>query len=170
MFCPKCGKADQKENTYCRHCGEFLTDSSKKFSSIYNFFGINTPEKQVNAGIIIDIAGAVFSSLLFVFLIGYIESQLDKTPPVTVPTIIYVVSGFMIFISIWQFLGFVLNLKLKSKFSGRNELQSITNSAARENAVTSAETLELLPPADFENMIPPNATENTTRKLKVENR
>ena len=147
-----------------------MTDSSKKFSSIYNFFGITTPEKQVNVGIIVDITGAVLSALLFVFLIGYIQAQADKVPPVSVPTIIYVVSVFLAFISFWQFLGFILNLKLKSKFSGRNDVQNTTSSAARENAVTSAETLELLPPADLNNLVTPSATEDTTRKLKVEKR
>ena len=121
MFCPKCGTADQISNSYCRNCGEFLVDSSEKFNLLYKFFGINTPEKQINANIIINLAGAVLSFVLFGFLMGYFDAQENKNPAVGTPTIIYLVYTFLVFISAWQLLGFIMNLKLKSEFAGRNK-------------------------------------------------
>ncbi len=44
MFCPKCGTADQIENSYCRNCGEFLPDLTK--NKIVSFGG-DTPEEQI---------------------------------------------------------------------------------------------------------------------------
>ncbi len=129
-----------------------LTDSSEKFNLLYKFFGISTPEKQINANILFNVAGAVLSILLFRFLMGYFNAQANKNPAVGTPTIIYLVYAFLIFIAAWQFLGFIMNAQLKSKFAGRNKNQTRTDSSARENEIASAETQELLPEAEFSNI------------------
>lgn len=167
MFCPNCGKADQDLNSYCRNCGEFLFDTSDKLSIIYKFFGINTPEKQINAGILFDLAGVIFCIILLGFLIGYFQSQADRDPLATTPGIIYAVYIFLIFISAWQFFGFFLNLNLKSKFEKRSKSEIISKGANIDSNLTAADTLELLPQANWDDAIPTNVTENTTRKLNT---
>ena len=78
MYCPNCGTADQIANSYCRRCGEFLIDVSDKFNSVFKFFGINTPEKQINLNLLFDLVSVVFSLMLLVFLIGYFDGNAGK--------------------------------------------------------------------------------------------
>ena len=49
MFCPKCGKSDQKENSYCRQCGEYLPDVLNKKTKFS--IGRNTPEEQIKTNL-----------------------------------------------------------------------------------------------------------------------
>ena len=116
MFCPKCGNAEQKENSYCRNCGEFLIDSSNKFNLIYNFIGFTTPEKQITANLAINFFGLILSVTLIGFLKGYYDAGENKNPPITTPSIIYFVYAFLILISAWQILGIVFAANLRSKF------------------------------------------------------
>jgi len=45
MFCQHCGKAEQLANSYCRNCGEFLSNES---SFSFFSFGGNSPQQNVN--------------------------------------------------------------------------------------------------------------------------
>ncbi len=71
MYCSKCGEADQNVNSYCRKCGNFLLDNSSKFSLINQFLGIESPQKQVKVGMIMNIISFSVSFLLLFFLMGY---------------------------------------------------------------------------------------------------
>ena len=168
MYCQNCGTADQIANSYCRRCGEFLIDASDKFNSVFKFFGINTPEKQINLNLVFDFVSVAFSLALLVFLIGYFRANADKNPPVETPAVFYFISAFLLFIAVWQLLGFVLSLSLKSKFGNKNyrrEQPEETAGNTAENEISAAATRELLPPADTKNLVPPSATESTTREL-----
>jgi hypothetical protein len=155
MFCPKCGKADQQENSYCRQCGEFLPDLSKKNKLA---FGGNTPEEQIRTNLVLNILTATVSLVLAILL--YLIFKNTETHP-----IIYVVAAFLLAMTGWQLSTFYVGLKLKKNFRKRRE----PIAAATENPpvrIDEARTRELLPEADFQNTVPPGVTEDTTRHLK----
>jgi hypothetical protein len=164
MFCPKCGKGEQTSDTYCRNCGEFLADFSNKFSLINKVLGVNTPEKQVNVNLAINLVTSIISFLLLVFLNGYFDGRYTRTQE-SAPPIIYLIYLFLGMVAVWQFLSFIINLNLKSKLSGRKSGRISTDLSANENTISSAEAKEFLPPADVENIVPASATENTTKIL-----
>lgn len=170
MYCPKCGIGDQTANAYCRRCGEFLIDASDKFNSVFKFFGINTPEKQINLNLVFDFVSVIFSLALLAFLIGYFRANADKYPTGKTPTVFYFVGAFLLFIAAWQFLGFILSINLKSKFSHRDVHRTAAANDAPAGETAAAKTLELLPPGEAKSFVPPSATENTTRELVKEAR
>lgn len=156
MFCPNCGKADQQENSYCRACGEFLPDLSKKNKLA---FGGNTPEEQIQTNLVLNLMSAIVSLVLAILL--YLVFKNTETHP-----IIYIVAAFLVAMTAWQLSTFYVGLKLKKNFQKRRE----SNNAAAENPpaqIDDAKTKELLPEADFENAVPASITEDTTRHLKT---
>ncbi|HVG34850.1 MAG TPA: hypothetical protein VM911_17400 [Pyrinomonadaceae bacterium] len=164
MFCPHCGKSDQSPESYCRSCGEFLTDFSGKSYLINKFLGGSTPETQVNINLIINAVTAFASSLLLGFLNGYFDAQFERTGQ-SAPPIIYLVYIFLALVFIWQFLSFVINTRLKKKLGGRKKGGASTEQSADENALSSRSTQKSLPQADFENVVPASVAEDTTRIL-----
>jgi hypothetical protein len=166
MFCPKCGNADQTENSYCRNCGEFLMDSSNKFNLIYNFLGISAPEKQITVNLIINFFGLVLSVVLLGFLMGYFDAGENKNPPVPTPSIIYFVYAFLALISAWQLLGTVFAAILRSKFSSaKTKTETGENYTVHKDALTSTQKQESLPAANSDDFIISVVTENTTKNL-----
>ncbi len=87
MFCPNCGKAEQKENSYCRNCGEYLPDLSKKIDLS---FGGNTPEKQIRTNLFLNLLSAVVSFVLALSLYATFLRRGDTLP------IIYIVAAFLL--------------------------------------------------------------------------
>jgi hypothetical protein len=146
MFCPKCGKPDQKENTYCRQCGGFLAKND-------NY----SPEKLIKTNLTFSMMSAVLSLGLAILLYAVLGFRSDTSP------LIYVVAAFLITLSAWQFSTFALGLKLKKKFTKRDELQN--SETAGPNYLRAAETKELLNEADLSDVVPPSVIEATTRSL-----
>src|SRR5687767_5394680 len=108
MFCPNCGKADQKENSYCRQCGEFLPDFSQKNKLV---FGGSTPEDQIRINLILNLMSATVSYILAIILLvtyGWFSPQ--------APPIIYIVVAFLFAIGSWQVSIYTIGLKLKKHF------------------------------------------------------
>ena len=130
MFCPNCGKADQTVDTYCRGCGEFLADLSNPFSLFSRLLGINTPAKQITVNLIINLVTAGVSILLVAFLNGYFDGRAARTSEAA-PPIVYLVYVFLGLVAAWQFLSFVLNLKLKARFQGAGRLSFLTRAKPR---------------------------------------
>lgn len=147
-----------------------MIDASDKFNSVFKFFGINTPEKQINLNLVFDLVSVIVSVLLLVALIAYFQFNADNHPPMDTPIVIYFVEAFLVFITVWQFLGFIISVNLKSKFSNRNENRRRSVSNERENEMSAADTLELLPSADTNDLTPTNWSEKTTRELVKEAR
>ena len=154
MFCPKCGKSDQMENTYCRNCGVFLPDFTKDGKRRIS------PEEHIKSNIVLDImtivAALTLSILLFVSFFGK-----DDTPP-----LIYVTAGFLIAISAWQAQTLWRTFQLKKHFPVRKVETSEEQKQNTEIAFNSFPTKPLLNKADFSNAIPASVAENTTKKLK----
>lgn len=159
MFCPNCGKADQKENTYCRNCGEFLPDFKIKKKSLS--FGGDTPEEQIKTNLYLNLMSAFVSAALAIALYVSFLGQ-DALP------VVYLTVGFLAAMSGWQFSTFYIGLKLKKNFSKRR-LDSETDIQERTQIqLESAKTKELLNEADFSDVVPISVTENTTRHLSEE--
>lgn len=146
MFCPKCGKSDQKENTYCRQCGDFLAKND-------NY----SPENLIKTNLMFSMMSAVLSLVLAILLYAVLGFRSDTSP------LIYVIAAFLITMSAWQFSTFALGLKLKKKFAKRNELQNFE--MTNPNHFKTAETKELLNEADLSDVVPPSVIETTTRNL-----
>jgi len=152
MFCPKCGKAEQQVNTFCRNCGTFLPDFDKLKSKE------NTPEAHFAANITLSVMTAVVS-LAFAITLHFTFTGKDGTP-----IVVYLTIGFLTAIFFWQAQVFWRTLQLKKQFPGlnrKNENRIIEKTPLFE----SANTRELLNEADLSNIVPPSIVENTTEKL-----
>lgn len=164
MFCPNCGKSEQAPESYCRSCGEFLTDFSGKSYLINKILGGSTPETHVNVNLIINAVTAFVSSLLLGFLNGYFDAQYERTGQ-SAPPIIYLVYIFLALVFVWQFLSFIINMRLKKKLGGRKKGGPFVEQDVEENVLASRTTQKSLPQADFENAVPASIVEDTTRIL-----
>ncbi len=151
MFCPNCGKADQKENTYCRSCGNFLPDfDNLKQREI-------SPEEHLKANSVLNIMTAVVSLTLAILLyVNYLGGE-------NTPVLIYITAGFLTAMFAWQVQVFVRNLKLKKQII----LPKRTETKEKLKEIESVPTKELLKEADFSDNVPTSVVEYTTRKLKT---
>ena len=152
MFCPKCGRADQETDSYCRSCGEFLTDLSSRPSLLNRVFGISNPEKQLNLTLMIDLATAIVSGFLLFSMMGYFDAVKDRTG---VPTsrMVYVLYVFLGLVSVWQLFSFTIGTTFKKKLS------------ASRRAHLKFQAAQSLPPASNKDAVPITITEQTTRQL-----
>lgn len=152
MFCPKCGRADQETDSYCRSCGEFLTDLSSRPSLLNRVFGISNPEKQLNLTLMIDLATAIVSGFLLFSMMGYLDAVEDRTG---VPTsrMVYVLYAFLGLVSVWQLFSFTIGTTFKKKLS------------ASRRAHLQSQAAQSLPPVNNKDAVPITITEQTTRQL-----
>ena len=155
MFCPKCGKGEQTPDSYCRSCGDFLTDAGNSTSLMTRILGISNPEKQVKFTLTIDLVTAIVSGLLLFFLMGYFDGAYAKTG-IPAPPIVYLVYVFLGFVSLWQLLSFTVGTAYRKK------LTAAKKTALAENE---SDTRGSLPPADVKNVVANSVTEQTTRNL-----
>jgi hypothetical protein len=146
MFCPKCGKADQSPETYCRQCGTFLPDLSKPTKQHV------PPEQHVKVNSVVSVMTIVtcftLAILLYVFL-GFRES----THP-----LIYLTSGLLLAMGVWHIQTLIRGLMLRKHFKKQKQSQDVII----DKPVT---TDKLLEQPDFENMVPASVTDHTTRHL-----
>lgn len=150
MFCPNCGKGDQEANAFCRQCGELLPDldsgSGKKPVSLTQRFEM----LNVHFGISTVVAFGFGAFLIYLFFTG-------KTNEIAIASAIV----FFI-IGLWQIIGMINARQLKKRFERDKEDE--TDSAKK--SLKPKDTAELLPEADFENIVPKSVTEHTTKRLK----
>lgn len=150
MFCPNCGKSDQKENTYCRQCGGYLPDFDSKQKLP------KTPAEQFQLSLVFNCLSALMAFSMAVVLYAF---HLGK--PDTHFTI-YMAASLFTVIGAWQTVSFFNNLKLKRRYVRKE----IAESSESNKAFRDAGTQELLPQADLKNIVPASVIEHTTRKLK----
>ncbi len=146
MFCPKCGKADQKENTYCRNCGNLLPDfDNLQWRKV-------SPEEHLKANSVLNVMTAVVSLTLAILLyINFLGAE-------NTPVLIYVTAGFLTAMFAWQVQVFIRSLILKKQIilPKRGETETVLKSAKND----------LLNEADFSDNIPAGIGEFTTKNLK----
>lgn len=151
MFCPKCGKADQKKNSYCRQCGEFQPDL-KALSSLS--FGGNTPQQNARTISILSLIAAFISLLTAIWM--YVTHF-------NVPFILFLAAAILLCNAFWHLSNFYVVRKLAGRIDPKNADEQTGN------ALTTKEQ-QALPVADTNDLVAPDSvTENTTRKLKVRN-
>jgi len=153
MFCAKCGKGDQKPDSYCRACGEFLIDPSRRSSLVIRMLGISNPEKQLNLTLAIDLVTAIVSGFLLFSLMGYFDATEDRTGIPTTP-LVYVLYVFLGLVCVWQLFSFTVGTTFKKKLS----------SSRRAHLQSSQQ--QVLPPANEQDVVPLTITEDTTRELE----
>jgi hypothetical protein len=151
MFCPRCGKAEQLPETYCRQCGLFLPDLSKPVKREL------PPEDHLKANTVLSSLTIIVSFTLSFLLFAVVP---DKHP------LIYVTAGLLIAIGAWHIQTFIRTQQLKKQWKRRTPLTEI-QAASPETQPTfkSASAAKLLDQADFENTLPASVTEYTTRHL-----
>ncbi len=157
MFCPNCGKAEQTPNTYCRQCGGFLSEHGNKKRNLT--FGGDTPEEQIRINLILNFLSGAVSFILAILLYATFWGKPDVSP------VIYLVAAFLLAMCGWQFSTFRVGLKLKKTFERRKSGETENAARVDTNVLQSAKTKDLLPEADFSNVVPASVTENTTKTL-----
>ena len=151
MFCPRCGKADQLPETYCRQCGLLLPDLSKPVKREI------PPEEHLKANTVLNALTIIVSFTLSILLFAVIP---DKHP------LIYVTAGLLIAIGAWHIQTFIRTQKLKKQWKRRTPLAEFQAGLLEtQPPFKSSPTAKLLDQADFADTIPASVTENTTRHL-----
>lgn len=151
MFCPRCGRAEQVPEAYCRQCGVFLPDLSKPVKREI------PPDEHLKANTFLNALTVIVSFTLSILLLATIP---DKHP------LIYVTVGLLIAIGAWHIQTFIRTQKLKKQWKRRTSLNEIQlASPETQSAFKSASTGKLLDQANFADSIPASVTENTTRHL-----
>jgi hypothetical protein len=150
MFCPVCGSADQQPESYCRSCGTFLPDISKKRPR-------ETPEKHAMATVVLSgmsVAACFTLAILLYTILGF--------RPETHP-LIYVTAGLLIAMGAWHVQIFWRGILLRKHFKKRPTADDAKTGSLEGSVATG----KLLDPADASDAVPNGVIENTTRKLNV---
>jgi hypothetical protein len=157
MFCPKCGNADQKPETFCRQCGYFLPDFDKlKRKEI-------PPEEHLTANSFLSLMSTIVSGTLAILLHAFFTFSRDDTPPLI---LIYITAGFLTAMFFWQAQTFWRTRQLKKQLPKRKKEEQVKIESPDTNPlVESAKTKELLNGSDFSNAVPLSVTEDTTKHL-----
>lgn len=154
MFCPRCGKAEQLPETYCRQCGLLLPDLSKPAKRE------RPPEEHLKANKVLNSLTIVVSFTLAILLYLILGFRPDTHP------LIYVTAGLLIAIGSWHIQTFIRTLQLTKQWKRRSRFSesagALTGSPA---AVESVSTAKLLDRVDAVNTHLPSVTENTTKQL-----
>lgn len=154
MYCPRCGKAEQLPETYCRQCGVFLRDLSKLVKHEL------PPEDHLKANAVLSAMTIVVSFTLSVLLFAILGFRSNTHP------LIFVTAGLLLGICGWHIQTLIRTQKLKKQWKRRAPLAEIQAALPEtQPAFEAASTGKLLNQADFADAIPASVTENTTRHL-----
>jgi hypothetical protein len=164
MFCPNCGKGEQAPDSYCRSCGEFLTDYSAKSYIINRLLGGSGPRSQAKINLVINMATVLASALLLGFLKGHYDALNDRTGEQP-PRVIYFVYAFLLLNTAWQVLGFVINSRLLKKMAAAKKGVAPADPDAGEDAPPARSTQRSLPDARPPADDPESVTQHTTKRL-----
>ncbi|MGE3467800.1 MAG: hypothetical protein AB7J13_12790 [Pyrinomonadaceae bacterium] len=146
MFCPKCGKADQSPETYCRQCGIFLPDLDKAVKKPI------PPQQHVTANIVLSSMTIVVSFALAMLLYTILGFRPGTHP------LIYITGGLLIAMGFWHVQTLWRAILLRKHFKKSERSQDAIQTSA-------ATTANLLEEADFENIVPASVTDRTTKHL-----
>ena len=164
MFCPRCGSADQQPDSYCRNCGEFVTDHAAASHVVSTIFGGSTPSAQINVNLAIDLLTILACFLLIGFLNGHYDALRTRTGEAP-PTVIYLVYAFLLTISAWQFFSLVVGARLRSKLGRKRKDVMASEPAPSPSAFGTAKTRELQHDIEVP-LTPLSVTEDPTKILK----
>jgi hypothetical protein len=154
MFCPRCGKADQSPDSYCRQCGLFLPNLNQLVESE------TPPEEHLKANTVLSLLTISASFTLAILLYAILGFRSNTHP------LIYVTAGLLLGMGGWHIQTLIRTQQLKKQWKKRAPLAGSQQEARQ---VRSGSTAKLLDQADFENSIPASVTETTTRHLTHRN-
>ncbi len=149
MFCPKCGKADQLSETYCRQCGVFLPDLSKPVKREH------PPEEHIKVNTVLSLMTVIVSFTLAILLYALMGFRPGTHP------MVYVTAGLLLAMGGWHIQTFIRIRKLKKQWKRRNPNPKKDTRPAFEKILTA----KLLDKPDFSNVVPASVTETTTKHL-----
>lgn len=151
MFCPKCGKADQQPETFCRQCGLFLPDLSKPVKAG------QTPEQHNRANIALSSITILTSFTLAILLYLMLAFRPDTHP------LIYVTAGLLIAMGAWHIQTLWRSILLRKYIKRQRPADQlvIDGSSAAD---------KLLTEPDFESAVPMSVTDRTTKQLSEQRR
>ncbi len=150
MFCPRCAKADQLPETYCRQCGLYLPDVSKALTRQ------SPPEEHLTANTVLSVMTIITSFTLSFLLILTLGFRSFTHP------LIYVAAGILLALGGWHIQNLIRNAMLKH-WKRRDPLSE--TQVETQITFKSAATAELLEESAFTDAIPVSVTEHTTRHL-----
>lgn len=143
MYCPSCGKSEQIPKSYCRNCGEWLTDSGGKNQS--GFDG-QTPQDNIRTTLFLNVFSAIAGFASAIALYATFFGRENS------PMIVYAVAAFCLSIGVWQVSNIYAGLKLRRRF---NAAQNQDDNALPELMARDAKQDDVLPPADTQEFIKP---------------
>ena len=153
MFCPRCGKAEQVAEGYCRQCGFYLPDLSKSSKR-------GAPEEHLKANTVLSVL-TIITCFTLAFLLFLIMGFRSFTHP-----LVYVTAGLLIAMGGWHIQTLIRTLMLKNQWKRRVPLTEVPpTSIEAQPTFKSGTTGKLLDETNFENAVPVSVTENTTRHL-----
>ena len=152
MYCPRCGKAEQVPETFCRQCGLFLPDLSKPGKREL------PPEDHLKANTVLNSLTIIVSFTLSILLFAVVP---DKHP------LIYVTAGLLIAIGGWHIQTLIRTQKLKKQWKRRAPLTGNRSGLIRNRAgIQIRVNRKVVGSAQIvANTVPASVTENTTRHL-----
>jgi hypothetical protein len=151
MYCPRCRKAEQAPETFCRQCGLLLPDLSKPLKREL------PPEDHLKANTVLNALTIIVSFILSFLLFAVVP---DKHP------LIYVTAGLLIAIGGWHIQTLIRTEKLKKQWKRRTPLTEVqVNLSGTDRGLKAASTAKLLDQPDFTDAVPTSVTENSTRHL-----
>ena len=154
MFCPKCGNADQKPETYCRQCGSFLPDFDKLKSKEI------PPEEHLKANSVLSVMTVVVSGTLAILLHTFFTGRANT------PVLIYITTGFLTAMFFWHVQTFWRTRLLKKQLLKRKKSERVKPDGLDTNPlVESAKAKERLGEPTFSQAVPASVIENTTKHL-----
>ena len=154
MYCPRCGKAEQLPETYCRQCGLFLPDLSKPVKRE------SPPEEHLKANTVLSLLTRTTSFTLAILLYAFFGFRSNTHP------LIYVTAGLLVGMGGWHIQTFIRTQQLKKQWQRRAPLSEIQAAGHEPRpSIESASTGKLLAQGDFTDVVPASVTENTTRHL-----
>ena len=153
MFCPKCGKADQSAETYCRQCGTFLPDLTKPAKRE------PPPEENIKVNTVLSMMTVIVSFTLAILLYIFLGFR-ETTHP-----LIYATAGLLLAMGAWHIQTFIRTRRLKRQWKTR-----MMPVDSESNGIRSVATDKQLDMPDFENMLPASVTDRTTTHLAEKTR
>jgi len=150
MFCPKCGKAEQVPESYCRQCGFFLPDLVKLEKREI------PPDEHLKANTTLSVL-TIIASFTLSFLLFAILGFSSATHP-----LIYATAGILIAIGGWHIQTLIRTQKLKKQWKRRTPL---SESGTPLPTFKSPDTAKLPNQSDLSDMPPASVTEHSTRDL-----
>jgi hypothetical protein len=151
MFCPTCGAADQSSSSYCKRCGDWLTDK-KSFGG----HGASRPEERMSTMIVFN----GLSALLALFSAIILYATYLNTPEAKWS--VYVAGACCFVIAVHQMISLAFALELKHRLKrGRADVRT-------SSSLTAPDTVAALGIGETTQFVDPlSVTEKTTDLLEA---